>query len=64
MQHWTRLEVTDRDERLWCTGILAGRDVASTNDLTPDELRQLIISLERMRNRAALDARCFPTAGE
>lgn len=55
MQHWQRLGVTERDERLWFTGILVGRpDLASTNDLDAEGLRELLKKLERTRDYDSL----------
>lgn len=51
-----RLGVTERDERLFWTGTLAGRQVATTNDLSLAELRDLVARLEAVKDRAALEA--------
>ena len=46
----------DREERLWYTGLIVGRSVESTNDLDGDDLRKLLKTLERLRNREQLEA--------
>ena len=46
----------DREERLWYTGLIVGRVVGSTNDLDGDDLRKLLKTLERLRNREQLEA--------
>lgn len=46
----------DREERLWYTGLIVGRVVESTNDLDGDDLRKLLKTLERLRNREQLEA--------
>lgn len=51
-----RLGVTERDERLMWTALIAGREVQSTNDLTLPELRDLLGRVEAVRDRAALEA--------
>lgn len=57
--HMKRLGVEDRDERLYWTGVAAGRGdqaVESTNDLTQDEASDAIDRLGRLRDRDALEA--------
>jgi hypothetical protein len=56
--HFKRLGVDDRDHRLAATGILAGRTdvLASTRDLTPDELKTVADLLSRCRDHGALIA--------
>lgn len=51
-----RLGVTERDERIFLTGTLVGREVASTNELSLVELRDLVGRLESVKDRAALEA--------
>lgn len=60
--HWERLlgKPVQRDERIWWTGIIAGRPVDSTKDLDDDELHKLQRVLERLRNRAQLEALAGP----
>jgi hypothetical protein len=55
MGHWTRLQATDRDERLAFTSELIGREVPSTNALTVTEALVLLDKLAKLRDRAALD---------
>lgn len=54
--HFDRLGITDRAERLMWTALIAGREIASTNDLTLAELRDVVTRLERVKDRAALEA--------
>lgn len=56
IMHFGRLGVTERDERLFWTGHLAGRVVQSSNELSTTELRSVESKLGRLRNQAALDA--------
>ncbi|MBK7823391.1 MAG: hypothetical protein IPJ61_20610 [Tessaracoccus sp.] len=56
IMHFGRLGVTERDERLFWTGHLAGRVVTSSNELSTTELRTVESKLGRLRNQAALDA--------
>ncbi len=51
-----RLDIEDRAERLYWSGVLAGRAVETTNDLTLDELRDVLGHVERVEDRAALEA--------
>ena len=51
-----RLGVTERDERIFLTGTLVGREVVTTNDLSLAELRDLVARLESVKDRAALEA--------
>ena len=53
-QHFKRLEVTDREERLGITSRITGRTIDSTNDLTAGEGVQLKRTLEGCRDRQAL----------
>ena len=54
---WKRLDVEERNERLYWTATLAGRAVlGSTNDLTLDELQTVLGHVERVKDRAALEA--------
>lgn len=57
VQHWKRLGVTECDERIHWTSVLAGRDIKSTSDLTRLEARRLIEILGKLRDREALEAR-------
>lgn len=53
---WKRLDVEERNERLYWTATLAGRAVlGSTNDLTLDELQTVLGHVERVKDRAALE---------
>lgn len=54
--HFRRLGFTDdeREQRLIATGQIAGRDITSTNDLTPDEHKVVADTLARCRDREAL----------
>ena len=54
--HFRRLGFTDdeREQRLIATGQIAGRDITSTNDLTPDERKAVADTLARCRDREAL----------
>ena len=57
VMHWDRLGVTDREERIWYTRQITGKpDIASTNDLTAAEVRQLVQALEAAPDLAAIDA--------
>lgn len=56
VMHFQRLEVTERDERLWASQVLIGRPISSTNELSLAEVRDLAKRLERMRDHAALEA--------
>lgn len=56
VMHFQRLDVTERDERLWASQVLVGRPIGSTNELTLAEVRDLAKKLERMRDHAALEA--------
>ena len=56
LMHWKRLDVTDRAERLWYTGVIVGHEVESTNDLELHELRQLVHTLERAKNIDVINA--------
>ena len=52
-----RLDITEREERLYWTAALAGREgITSTNQLTLDELRAVLGHVERVKDRAALEA--------
>jgi hypothetical protein len=57
-QHFKRLEVPERDERLALTAKLAGwaegREITSTNDLTPGEAAQVLGQLAKLRDHDAL----------
>lgn len=54
---WKRLDVEERNERLYWTATLAGRAaLGSTNDLTLDELQTVLGHVERVKDRAALEA--------
>jgi hypothetical protein len=54
--HFRRLGFTgdEREQRLIATGQIAGRDITSTNDLTPDEHKAVADTLARCRDREAL----------
>lgn len=59
LRHFDRLEIADRDERLWWTNKLAGLaegTLVSTNALKFTEARNVINRLERFRNRDELDS--------
>ena len=56
VMHFDRLGVSDRAERLMWTALIAGREIASTNDLALAELRDVVTRLERAKDRAALEA--------
>ncbi len=61
LMHWNRLlgtddQPADREERLWWTGVVAGRPVESTNDLTSEEIGRVLSVVERLRNRAQVEA--------
>lgn len=56
VMHFQRLEVTERDERLWASQVLIGRPISSTNELTLAEVRDLAKKLERLRDHDALEA--------
>jgi len=60
--HWERLlgKPVARDERIWWTGVVVGRPINSTKDLDDDELHKLHRVLERLRNRAQLEALAGP----
>lgn len=55
-QHWQRLGVDARAERLWYAGVVVGREVTSHKELTPEELRHLIGVLEKARSIDAINA--------
>lgn len=56
--HFRRLGFTDdeREQRLILTGQIAGREVTSTNELSPDEHKAVADTLARCRDREALIA--------
>lgn len=56
VMHLNRLGVEDRAERLYWTGLIAGREIESTNDLSLAELRDVVGRLERVKDRTALEA--------
>ena len=61
LMHWNRLlgtddQPADREERLWWTGVVAGRPVESTNDLTSEEIWRVLSVVERLRSRAQVEA--------
>ena len=56
VMQFERLGIVDRDERLMWTGLIAGREIASTNDLTLAELRSVAGRLGRLKDRTALEA--------
>ena len=62
--HWTRLGVTDRAERIWYTSVLVKREISSTNDLSLDELRELVNRLERAKDIDAVNAMIPRGSGE
>lgn len=65
--HMKRLGVEDRDERLYWTGVAAGRGddaVGSSNELTHDEASDAIDRLGRLRDRDALEAMGAALAGD
>ncbi|HEX8864015.1 MAG TPA: hypothetical protein VF821_00025, partial [Lentzea sp.] len=55
VQHFKRLGVEDRGIRLGYTAALTGHAVNSTSELTGEEQKQLLDTLSKCRNRAALD---------
>lgn len=57
MSQFARLDVKDRDERLMWIGLLTGRPVESTNELSRDEASVLLDELGKLRGRAALERR-------
>ena len=57
MSQFARLDVKDRAERLMWIGLLAGRPVESTNELSRDEASVLLDELGKLRDRAALERR-------
>ena len=64
VQHFKRLGVTDDGVRLGYTAALTNRvAVSSTNDLTPDEQRELLDKLSHCKNADALD-QLMKAAGE
>lgn len=56
MAHWKRLGVEERTERLVYTSAVVGRPIESTTELTEDELKALLSTLERSKNLDRLDA--------
>mgnify|MGYP001551198359 CR=1 FL=1 len=56
IMQWDRLKVAQREERLYLTGEVVGRAVASTNDLTAQELSALADELGKARDIRALQA--------
>lgn len=56
VMHWERLGVLDRQERIWYTGQLLGKEIQSTNDLTAAEVRELVTKLEKAPNLDAINA--------
>lgn len=56
VMHLNRLGIEDRAERLYWTGLIAGREIESTNDLSLAELRDVVGRLERIKDRTALEA--------
>ena len=56
VMQFERLGITDRAERLMWTGLIVGREIASTNDLTLAELRDVVGRLGRLKDRTALEA--------
>ena len=56
VMQFERLGIVDRDERLMWTGLIVGREIASTNDLTLAELRDVVGRLGRLKDRTALEA--------
>lgn len=63
LMHFVRLGITDRDERLHWTAVMADRSLDSTNDLTRVEGSQIIARLERFADLAALE-RALGLAGD
>lgn len=65
--HMKRLGIDDRDERLYWTGVAAGRGdqaVESSNELTQDEASDAIDRLGRLRDRDALEAMGAALSGD
>ena len=56
VMQFERLGIVDRDERLMWTALIVGREIASTNDLTVAELRDVVGRLGRLKDRTALEA--------
>jgi hypothetical protein len=56
VMQFNRLGITERQERVYWTGALAGRQIASTNDLNLSDLRAVVGHLERLKDRASLEA--------
>ncbi len=56
VQHFGRLGITDRDERLIWTSRLAGRELASSKDMTAEEARNVAEKLAHCRDLSALEA--------
>ena len=56
VMQFERLGVADHAERLMWTALIVGREIASTNDLTLAELRDLVGRLGRLKDRTALEA--------
>jgi hypothetical protein len=56
IQHFARMGITDREERLGFTAELIGRKVGSTNDLTAQEGIDVVHKLGKCKDQAALRA--------
>ena len=56
VMQFERLGIADRAERLMWTGLIVGREIGSTNDLTLAELRDVVGRLGRLKDRTALEA--------
>ena len=56
VMQFERLGIVDRAERLMWTALIVGREIASTNDLSIAELRDLVGRLGRLKDRTALEA--------
>lgn len=54
-KQFERLGISDRAERLYYTGEITGKKVTTTNDLTIEELRELVHVLGKCRDLKALD---------
>jgi hypothetical protein len=68
MALFTKLELSDRDERLRYCGMVIGREIDSSNDLSKIEAHQIIENLEGMAGpidaREALDADSIDVSSE
>lgn len=56
MQHFERLQVTDREERLWYTGQILQKEVTTTKDLVLEDLNRIVSTLGLCKDLGKLDA--------